>query len=388
MASSLKRAGAALTIALLCLAPCEAFADSAQERVAAAVAEHNYGALQAAAAALALEPDYAAAAAAATDFAGLALRGEGADVWCRTVLPRDEPAHYLTELSRLLERSFRFEDAARCLVRAAELAPSVERREAAARALLRAGLEAEASRLLAADGDTALLAESDGLAGRQVVQSARWPELRWAASGEGAAAFGATVEAAYGSYVLATGVRLADGLLVERLAATLRARTRLAGLSADGAVGITLGRLVSVEEGLLEAVEREVVWHELAHAYLAVRAPYGGPTWLGEAVAFAWSRALLDGAVIASATAGDGSVWVGWIAELEQSDAVELEGAQRLARDAFAARLGGWFAARFGMQALLSVYEASAQGEAVDAAFARVSGLSPAELRAAFEAVR
>lgn len=382
----MKRAGAALTIALLCLAPREAFADSAKERVAAAVAEHNYRALQAAAAALALEPDYAAAAAAATDFAGLALRGEGADVWCRTVLPRDEPVLYLTEFSRLLERSLRFEDAARCLFRAAELAPSVERREVAARALLRAGLEAEASRLLAPDGDTALLAESDGLAGRQVEQSARWPELRWAASGEGAADFGATVQAAYEAFVAASGGPLAAGLTVERLAPVLRAHTRLAGISAEGAVGITLGRLVSLEEGLPAAVEQEVVWHELAHVFLAVRAPYGGPSWLGEAVAFAWSRSLLSAAglpVVAVAAEGR---WTGWISDLERSDAVALDGQQRAARDAFAARLGGWFAARFGMQALLNVYEASAQGEPVEIALARVSGLSSAELRAAFEA--
>ncbi len=380
------RGGAALTAALLCLAPRWAFADSAQERVAAAVAEHNYQALQAAAQALALEPGYRVAASAAADFAGLALRGDGAESWCRTVLPNDEPAHYLTELSRLLERSLRFEDAARCLVRASELVPSPERREAAARALLRAGLASEASRLLVPDGDTALLAEVDGLAGRQVFQSSRWPELRWSAAGEGAEGFGATVEVAYAAFVSATGRRLADGLLVERLERLVRLRTRLAGLSAEGAVGITLGRLVSVEAGLPMALEREVVWHELAHAFVAVRAPYGGPSWLGEAVAFAWSRTLLQAAGIASAPAAETMAWAGWIAELEQSDAAVLDVPQRAARDAFSARLGGWYAARFGMEALLSVYAASSQGEPVEAAFARVSGLSSAELRAAFEA--
>jgi hypothetical protein len=302
------------------------------------------------------------------------------------VVPRDEPVLYLTELSRLLERSLRFEDAARCLVRAAELAPSVERRAEAAQALLRAGLEVDASRLLAPDGDTALLAEVDGLAGRQVVSSEQWSELRWVASGEGAEGFGATVEVAYAAFVSATGGRLAAGVTVERLAPAVRARTRLAGLSAEGAVGITLGRLVSLEEGLPAAVEQEVVWHELAHAFLAVRAPYGGPSWLGEAVAFAWSRALLQAAGIAPVTVVDGPAWTGWIAELEQSDAAVMDGPQRAARDAFAARLGSWFASRFGMEALLSVYAASSQGEPVEAAFARLSGLSSAELRAAFEA--
>ncbi len=386
MASSLKRAGAALTIALLCTIASGLSAETVQERVATAAAAHDYRALQAAVRALANEPGCRVAASAAADFAGLALRGEEAGSWCRTVLPLDEPVLYLTELSRLLERSLRFEDAARCLVRAAALAPSVERRAVAARALLRAGLEAEASRLLAPDGDTALLAESDGLAGRQVVQSARWPELRWVASGEGAAAFGATVETAYASFVSATGGRLADGLLVERLERLVRLRTRIAGLSVEGAVGITLGRLVSVEEGLPAAVEQEVVWHELAHVFLAVRAPYGGPSWLGEAVAFAWSRALMQAAGLAPVTIAHGPALAGLIAELEQSDAAVMDGPQRAARDAVAARLGGWFAARFGMEALLSVYAASSQGEPVEAAFARVSGLSPAELRAAFEA--
>ena len=380
------RGGAALTAALLCLAPRWAFADSAQERVAAAVAEHNYQALQAAAQALALEPGYRVAASAAADFAGLALRGDGADSWCRTVLPNHEPAHYLTELSRLLERSLRFEDAARCLVRASELVPSPERREAAARALLRAGLASEASTLLAPDGDTALLAEVGGLAGRQVVSSDQWPELRWSAAGEGAEGFGATVEVAYAAFVSATGGRLTDGLLIERLERLVRLRTRLAGLSAEGAVGITLGRLVSVEAGLPMALEREVVWHELAHAFLATRAPYGGPSWLGEAVAFAWSRTLLQAAGIASAPATETMAWAGWIAELEQSDAAVLDGPQRAARDAFSARLGAWFAARFGLEALLTVYAAAAQGEAAAVAFARISGLSSAELRAAFEA--
>ena len=382
------RGGATLTAALLCLAPCEAFADAAQERVAAAVAAYNYRALQAAAAELALEPGYAAAAAAANDFAGLALRGEPAASHCRSAGERAEAIVYLTELSRLLERSLRFEDAARCLVRASELVPSSERREVAARALVRAGLEAEASRLLAPDGYTPLLAEVDGLAGRQLVSSAQWPELRWSAAGEGAAGFGATVEAAYAAFVAATGERLADGLLVERLERSVRLRTRLAGLAAEGAVGITLGRLVSVEAGLPAALEREVVWHEMAHAFLAVRAPYGGPSWLGEAVAFAWSRSLLSAAglpVVAVAAEGR---WAGWISDLERSDAVALDGRQRAARDAFAAGLGAWFASRFGLEALLTVYAASAQGEGVEAAFCRVSGLSPAELRAAFEAVR
>ena len=380
------RGGATLTAALLCLAPCGAFANSAQERVAEAVAAYNYRALQAAAADLALEPGYAAAAAAATDFAGLALRGEAAASHCRTAGERAEAIVYLTDLSRLLERSLRFEDAARCLVRASELAPSLERREAAARALVRAGLEAEASRLLAPDGDTSLLAEVDGLAGRQVVSSVQWPELRWSAAG--AAGFGATVEAAYAAFISATGGRLVDGLLVERLERSVRLRTRLAGLAAEGAVGITLGRLVSVEAGLPAALEREVVWHEMAHAFLAVRAPYGGPSWLGEAVAFAWSRSLLSAAglpVVAVAAEGR---WAGWISDLERSDGVALDGRQRAARDAFAAGLGAWFASRFGLEALLTVYAASAQGEGVEAAFCRVSGLSPAELRAAFEAVR
>jgi hypothetical protein len=380
------RGSATLTAALLCLAPHEALAESAQERVAAAVAEHNYGALQAAAAELALEPGYATAAAAATDFARLALRGEPAASHCRSAGEQAEAIVYLTELSRLLERSLRFEDAARCLVRASELVPSSERREVAARALVRAGLEAEASSLLSQDGDTALLAEVDGLAGRQVVSSEQWSELRWVASGEGAEGFGATVEVAYAAFVSATGGRLAAGVTVERLAPAVRARTRLAGLSAEGAVGITLGRLVSLEEGLPAAVEQEVVWHELAHAFLAVRAPYGGPSWLGEAVAFAWSRALLQAAGIAPVTVVDGPAWTGWIAELEQSDAAVMDGPQRAARDAFAARLGSWFASRFGMEALLSVYAASSQGEPVEAAFARLSGLSSAELRAAFEA--
>ena len=380
------RGGATLTAALLCLAPCGAFANSAQERVAEAVAAYNYRALQAAAAELALEPGYAAAAAAATDFAGLALRGEPAASHCRTAGERAEAIVYLTDLSRLLERSLRFEDAARCLVRASELAPSLERREAAARALVRAGLEAEASRLLAPDGDTSLLAEVDGLAGRQVVSSAQWPELRWSAAGEGAAAFGATVQAAYEAFVAASGGPLAAGLTVERLAPVLRAHTRLAGLSADGAVGITLGRLVSVEEGLPAAVEQEVVWHELAHVFLAVRAPYGGPSWLGEAVAFAWSRTLLQAAGIGPVPFVHGPALAGWIAELAQSDAAVLDGPLRASRDAFAARLGSWFASRFGMEALLSVYTASSQGEPVEIALARVSGLSSAELRAAFEA--
>ena len=362
------------------------FAETVQGRVAAAAAAHDYRALQVAAEELAREPDYRVAALAVADFAGLALRGSEAGSWCRTVVPRDEPVLYLTELSRLLERSLRFEDAARCLVRAAELAPSVERRAEAAQALLRAGLEVDASRLLAPDGDTALLAEVDGLAGRQVVSSEQWSELRWVASGEGAEGFGATVEVAYAAFVSATGGRLAAGVTVERLAPAVRARTRLAGLSAEGAVGITLGRLVSVEEGLPAAVEQEVVWHELAHAFLAVRAPYGGPSWLGEAVAFAWSRALLQAAGIAPVTVVDGPAWTGWIAELEQSDAAVMDGPQRAARDAFAARLGSWFASRFGMEALLSVYAASSQGEPVEAAFARLSGLSSAELRAAFEA--
>ncbi len=380
------RGGAALTAALLCLAPSRAFATSVQERVASAVAGHNYRLLQAAAAELALVPDYGPAAAAATDFAGLALRGEAAASHCRAMGERADATVYLTELSRLLERSLRFEDAARCLVRASELAPSPERRAVAARALLRAGLEAEASTLLAPDGDTALLAEVDGLAGRQVVSSDQWPELRWAASGEGAEGFGATVEVAYAAFVSATGGRLADGLLVERLERLVRLRTRLAGLSAEGAVGITLGRLVSVEAGLPMALEREVVWHELAHAFVAVRAPYGGPSWLGEAVAFAWSRTLLQAVGITSAPAAETMAWAGWIAELEQSDAAVLDVPQRAARDAFSARLGAWFAARFGLEALLSVYAASSQGEPVEAAFARVSGLSSAELRAAFEA--
>ena len=361
-------------------------AETVQERVATAAAAHHYRALQVAAGELANEPGYRVAACAAADFAGLALRGEEAGSWCRTVLPRDEPVLYLTEFSRLLERSLRFEDAARCLVRAAELAPSVERREVAARALLRTGLEAEASRLLAPDGDTALLAESDGLAGRQVEQSARWPELRWAASGEGAAAFGATVEAAYAAFVAATGGQLADGLLVERLERSVRLRARLAGLAAEGAVGITLGRLVSLEEGLPAAVEQEVVWHELAHVFLAVRAPYGGPSWLGEAVAFAWSRTLLQAGGIGPVPFVHGPALAGWIAELAQSDAAVLDGPLRASRDAFAARLGSWFASRFGMEALLSVYTASSQGEPVEIALARVSGLSSAELRAAFEA--
>lgn len=382
----MKRAGAALPIALLCMMPQGLFAETVQGRVAAAAAAHDYRALQVAAEELESEPDYRVAALAVADFAGLALRGSEAGSWCRTVVPRDEPVLYLTELSRLLERSLRFEDAARCLVRAAELAPSVERRAEAAQALLRAGLEVDASRLLAPDGDTALLAEVDGLAGRQVVSSEQWSELRWVASGEGAEGFGATVEVAYAAFVSATGGRLAAGVTVERLAPAVRARTRLAGLSAEGAVGITLGRLVSLEEGLPAAVEQEVVWHELAHAFLAVRAPYGGPSWLGEAVAFAWSRALLQAAGIAPVTVVDGPAWTGWIAELEQSDAAVMDGPQRAARDAFAARLGSWFASRFGMEALLSVYAASSQGEPVEAAFARLSGLSSAELRAAFEA--
>ena len=119
-----------------------------------------------------------------------------------------------------------------------------------------------------------------------------------------------------------------------------------------------------------------------------MRAPYGGPSWLGEAVAFAWSRTLLSAAglpVVAVAAEGR---WTGWISDLERSDAVALDGRQRAARDAFSARLGAWFASRFGLEALLTAYAASAQGEGVEAAFCRVSGLSPAELRAAFEAVR
>ncbi len=386
VASSFARGLAALTAALLCFGPREAFAASAQERLAAAVAGHNYRALQVAAAELAVDPDYGPAAAAAADFARLALGGEPAASHCRSLEQRAGSGVYLTELSRLLERSLRFQDAAGCLVRASELAPSPERREVAARALLRAGLEAEASGLLRQDGDGGLLADVDGLAGRQLVQARQWPELRWSAAGEGAEGFGATVEAAYAAFVVATGARLSEGLLVERLAATLRARTRLAGLSAEGAVGITLGRLVSVEEGLPASVEREVVWHELAHAFLATRAPYGGASWLGEAVAFAWSRTLLQAAGISSAPAAETMAWSGWIAELEQSDAAVLDGEARVARDSLAAAIGGWFAARFGLEALLSVYSASAQGEAVEAAFCRVSGLSSPELRAAFEA--
>lgn len=379
------RGSATLTAALLCLSPHEAFAESAQERVAAAVAEHNYGALQAAAAELALEPGYAAAAAAATDFAGLALRGEPAASHCRSAGEQAEAIVYLTELSRLLERSLRFEDAARCLVRASELERSPERREVAARALVRAGLEAEASRLLAPDGDTSLLAEVDGLTGRQVVASVQWPELWWSAAGEGATGFGATVEAAYAAFVAATGGRLVDGLLVERLERSVRLRTRLAGLAVEGAVGITLGRLVSVEAELPAALEREVVWHEMAHAFLAVRAPYGGPSWLGEAVAFAWSRSLLSDAGLPVAVVASEGRWTGWISDLERSNAIALDGRQRAARDAFSARLGAWFASRFGLEALLTVYAASAQGEGVEAAFCRVSGLASSELRAAFE---
>lgn len=380
------RGGATLTAALLCLAPREAFADSPQERVAAAVAGHNYRALQAAAAELGVEPGYAAAAAAATDFAELALRGEPAAAHCRVVGERADAVVYLGELSRLLERSLRFEDAARCLVRASELAPSPERREVAARALVRAGLAPEASSLLAQDGDTSLLAEVDNLAGRQVVSSALWPELRWSAAGEGAAGFGATVGAAYAAYVAASGGRLANGLMVERLEPSVRLRTRLAGLPVEGAVGITLGSLVSVEAGLPAALEREVVWHEMAHAFLAVRAPYGGPSWLGEAVAFAWSTSLLEAAGLPAAAVAAECRWAGWISDMEQSDAVALDGRQRAGRDAFAARLGGWFASRFGLEALLGVYAASAQGEGVEAAFCRLSGLTSPELRAAFEA--
>lgn len=259
----------------------------------------------------------------------------------------------------------------------------------AARALVRAGLEAEASRLLAPDGDTPLLAEVDGLAGRQLVSSAQWPELRWSAAGEDAADFGATVEAAYAAFVAATGGRLADGLVVERLERSIRARTRLAEARAEGAVGVTLGRLVSVEEGLPEAVQREVVWHEFAHVFLATRAPYGGPGWLGEAVAFTWSRSMMSAAGLPVVSAAPSSVgWPGWIADLERSDEASLDGASRVARDSVAAALGGWFASRFGLEDLLAVYEAASQGEAVEAAFCRVSGLSSPELRAAFEAAR
>jgi len=379
---------AALTAALVCLGPREAFAASAQERLAAAVAGHNYRALQVAAAELAVDPDYRPAAAAAADFARLALRGEPAASHCRSLEQRAGSVVYLTELSRLLERSLRFQDAAGCLVRASELAPSPERREVAARALLRAGLEAEASGLLRQDGDGGLLADVDGLAGRQLVQARQWPELRWSAAGEGAEGFGATVEAAYAAFVVATGARLSEGLLVERLERSLRARTRLSGLAAAGAAGVTLGRLVSVEEGLPAAVEREVVWHELAHAFLATRAPYGGPGWLGEAVAFTWSRLLLVSAgqpVVAMSSEGR---WMVWIADLERSDEAALDGEARVARDSLAAAIGGWFAARFGLEDLLAVYEAAAQGEAVEAAFCRVSGLSSPELRAAFEAAR
>jgi hypothetical protein len=362
-------------------------AETVQGRVATAAAAHDYRALQVAAEELAKESGYRVAALAAADFARLALLGNEAGSWCRTVVPRDEPVLYLTELSRLLERSLRFEDAARCLARAAELAPSQEHRTVATRALLRAGLDSEASALLMQDGEPALRADADGLAGRPVVQSKQWPELRWRAEGAGAVLFGETVAAAYASYVAATGVRLLEGLVVERLERSVRARTRLAGLAAEGAAGVTLGRLVSVEERLPAAVEQEVVWHELAHAFLAARAPYGGPGWLGEAVAFTWSRSLLAAAGLPAVSAAPSSVgWTGWIADLERSDEASLDGASRVARDSVAAALGGWFAARFGMESLLSVYAASAQGDAVEAALCRVSGLSSPELRAAFEA--
>lgn len=378
----------AALIALLLLVPQVAAAETVQERVAAAVAAHDYRALQEAATELGREPGYASAASAANDFSALALAGAPAERACVTGAERPDALVYLIELSRLLERSLRFSEVATCLVEASALEPTPERRQQAARALLRAGRDVEASKLLEADGDTELLAEVDGLAGRQVEQSGRWPELRWVAAGAGAEAFGAEVAAAYGAYVEATGHRLAEGLLVERLDGTTRARTRLAGLPSEGMAGVTLGPLVSVTTGLPAALEREVVWHELAHAFLAARAPYGGSTWLGEAVAFAWSRSLLQAAESESVACPTGSGWSGWLADLERSDDSILDGATRMARDGFAAEVGCWFAGRFGMAALLEVYGATAQGEAVAAAFARVSGVSADALRAAFEAER
>lgn len=353
------------------------------------MAAHDYATLKVAAGELASEPGFATAAAAAADFATLALRGESAEPWCRTVDPEGEPVLYLTELSRLLERSLRFDDAATCLVRAAALAPSAERRAEAAKALVRVGRAVEASGLLATDGDTALLASVDGLAGAAWANSSRWTGLRWSASGEDAEGFGEVVEAAYSAFVSETGRPLPRGLSVERLAPALRSQTRLAGLQAEGAVGITLGGLVSVAAGLPSAVEREVVWHEMAHAFLAEQAPYGGPSWLGEAVAFAWSRSLLEQAGIPlPATAIPPVAWNGWIDAFEQSDGSVLSGAQRAARDAAAARLGTWFLNRYGAEALVAVYLGASRGEPVGSAFARVSVLPSAELRAMFEAAR
>ena len=378
----------AALIALLLLVPQVAAAETVQERLAAAVAAHDYRALQEAAAELGREPGYASAASAASDFSALALAGAPAERACVAGAERPDALVYLVELSRLLERSLRFPEVATCLVAASALEPTPERRQQAARALLRAGRDAEASKLLEADGDTELLAEVDGLAGRQVAQSGRWSELRWVVAGAGAEAFAAEVASAYGAYVEATGHRLAQGLLVERLDGAVRARTRLGGLPSEGVAGVTLGPLVSVTSGLPVALEREVIWHELAHAFLAVRAPYGGSAWLGEAAAFAWSRSLLSAAEFESVAWPTGSGWSGWLDDLERSDDSILEGAARMARDGFAAEVGCWFAGRFGMAALLEVYGATAQGEAVAAAFARVSGVSDADLRAAFEAER
>lgn len=389
MESRFKRVGAAFALALIVAKSRIVFAQPPQERVAEAVAAHDYAALKVAAGDLTGEPGFATAAAAASDFATLALRGEGAEHWCRTVAPTGEPVLYLTELSRLLERSLRFDDAATCLVRAAAFAPSVERREVAAKALVRAGREVEASALLATDGDTALLASVDALAGVAWATSSRWTGLRWYASGEEAEGFGELVEAAYAAFVAEMGHPLQRGLSVERLAPALRSQTRLAGLPVDGAVGITLGGLVSIASGLPPEVEREVVWHEIAHAFLAEQAPYGGPSWLGEAVAFAWSRSLLERAgVTLPPTTVTQFVWNGWIEAFEESDAAALSGEQREARDAAAARLGGWFARRFGTEALLAVYLGASRGEPVSDSFARVSGTPSAELRNLFEASR
>ena len=121
-------------------------------------------------------------------------------------------------------------------------------------------------------------------------------------------------------------------------------------------------------------MEREVIWHEMAHAFADEEMPYGGSPWLSEAVAFAWSRSLrpeFDGGESATVTVGRD-----WLTGLAASDVARLSGDGRAARDGLAAWVGRWFSDRFGVAALRAAYRLTGRGIASDRALAEASGLS------------
>lgn len=74
-----------------------------------------------------------------------------------------------------------------------------------------------------------------------------------------------------------------------------------------------------------------------------------------------------------------------WLTWLDVSDAAAMNAAERAARDGLAASVGGWFAERFGMEALLAASAATGRGASPTAALVGASGLEPAQLRSAFE---